>query len=119
MEMCDDSVAALPAVFSTPVEVERAVVEQEGQTRAASMEVDGSPPASFTHEKTQTAPERTEPSRMETVSAAGRGAAGDAVEDEAGGVVDDSEESLLELLTPLRGTTFGWGLPARSRRARG
>ena len=41
------------------------------------------------------------------------------MEDEAGGVVDDSEESLLELLTPLRGTTFGWGLPARSRRARG
>ena len=70
VEMRDESVAALPAVFPTPVEVERAVVEQEGRTCAASREVEGSAPASFTHEKTQSAPERTEPIRMETVSAA-------------------------------------------------
>ena len=90
--MRDESVAALPAPLSTPVEVERAVVEEEGETGAASMEVEGSAPASFTHEKTQSAPERTEPIRMETVSAAGRGVAGDAVEGEAGGGVGDAPE---------------------------
>ena len=42
----------------------------------------------MTHEKTQPAPERTEPVHGETDSAEGRGAAGDSVEGELEGGVD-------------------------------
>ena len=86
--MRDESVAALPAVFPTPVEVERAVLEQEGETGAAPMEAEGSPPETLAHEQTQPTPERTQPIQAETVSAEGRGAAGDLVEGELGGWVD-------------------------------
>ena len=99
VEMSDESVAALPAPLSTPVEVERAVLEQEGETGAASMEVEGSPPETLALEQTQPTPERTQPIQAETVSADGRGAAGKSVEGEPGRKVEDARKSPPESLT--------------------